>query len=141
MVFPSMVFMVINSIEPESRFFLFVGRVLQPPAPAVLPENPGQVVIAPRTGLYRGASEKLDRIVAVHRQRQCGANPRIFLYIIVWHIVYSFAPAVIVRTAQCCPNATTKVVGGVDLRRVDRILIKGLAAKKIVITAEKEYTG
>ena len=79
------------------NFWIFCD--LQPPAPAVLPDNTNQVDITPDTGLYAGAGEKLDRVVSVHGQPKRGTHSRIVIQLIAFHAFYRRAPAVIVRPA------------------------------------------
>ena len=53
---------------------VYVQVELQPIAPAVLPDNPGHVVITPDTGVYPGAAVKFDRVFPVQGHCERGSN-------------------------------------------------------------------
>src|SRR5206468_3205761 len=84
---------------------------------------------------------EFDRVVFVHRKGKGGADTRVLLYVIFRRAVYRRARADIVGPVHTSPHAATEVVADMRLHRVDRILLKGVAAEKIVIIGEESHPG
>src|SRR5436309_5396406 len=77
----------------------------------------------------------------VHRKGKGDADTRVLLHVIFRRAVYRRARAEIVGPVHTSPHAATEVVADMRLHRVDRILLKGVAAEKIVIIGEESHAG
>src|SRR6266481_1711682 len=77
----------------------------------------------------------------VHRKGKGDADTRVLLHVIFRYAVYRRARAEIVGPVHTSPHAAAEVVADMRLHGVDGILLKGVAAEKIVIIGEESHAG
>src|SRR6266516_6900683 len=77
----------------------------------------------------------------VHRKGKGGADTRVLLHVIFRYAVYRRACAEIVGPVHTSPHAASEVVADMHLHVLDGILLKGVAAEKIVIIGEESHAG
>src|SRR5205809_6987556 len=73
----------------------------------------------------------------VHRKGKRDADTRVFLHVIFRCAVYRRARAEIVGPVHTSPHAAAEVVADMYLHAVDGILLKSVAADRIVMIAEE----
>src|SRR5437667_894071 len=77
----------------------------------------------------------------IPRNGKGGADARVFLHVIFRCAVYRRARAEIVGPVHTSPHAAAEVVADMYLHGVDGILLKSVAAEKIVIIGEESRAG
>ena len=77
----------------------------------------------------------------VYRKGKGDADTRVLLHVIVRCAVYRRARAEIISPVHTSPHAAAEVVADMRLHGVDGILLKGVAAEKIVIIGEESHAG